>query len=362
VERLSQPQIAALLRFVRDLYVPRDREGFIFYLLREMPRLVGADVVSFNEANPVTRTSQTWLNPPPPSQPAVDRLWNELMHEHPFVAHLQRDAGARPIRLSELAPPGRFARTAIYNELFRPMGVEQQILMGLPAGSSPARGTGLYRHRKDFSDRDKLLLTLLQPHLIQADQNADWVDRRLDELRMLERGVEQLDRGLIVLDSAAAVRLATTRARQHLAAYFPGRTNGSGRLPDALHRWVFQQISHLQNGNLAPPSDPTLIVEGNAARLVVRLVADRDGPLLLLHEQRADEMARSLRALGLSRREAEVLTWVTEGKTNPEIAVILGVSARTVQTHLDRIFRKLDVETRTAAVAAALKAVKAGGR
>jgi len=47
---------------------------------------------------------------------------------------------------------------------------------------------------------------------------------------------------------------------------------------------------------------------------------------------------------------------VTEGKTNPEIAVILGLSSRTVQTHLDRIFRKLGVETRTAAVTAALKA------
>jgi len=57
---------------------------------------------------------------------------------------------------------------------------------------------------------------------------------------------------------------------------------------------------------------------------------------------------------GLSAREIDVLVWVTEGKTNPEIAVILGISPRTVQTHLDRIYQKLHVPTRTAAAMAAI--------
>ncbi len=53
--------------------------------------------------------------------------------------------------------------------------------------------------------------------------------------------------------------------------------------------------------------------------------------------------------LGLTRREVEVLTWVTDGKTNAEIGVILDTSPRTVQKHLEHIFEKLGVETRTAA-------------
>ncbi len=52
---------------------------------------------------------------------------------------------------------------------------------------------------------------------------------------------------------------------------------------------------------------------------------------------------------GLTPREAEVLIWVAQGKTNPEIAVILGISAHTVRTHLERTFAKLGVETRHAA-------------
>ncbi len=56
---------------------------------------------------------------------------------------------------------------------------------------------------------------------------------------------------------------------------------------------------------------------------------------------------------GLTRREAEVLRWVAEGKRDPEIALILGISPRTVQTHVANILAKLRVETRTAAVQAA---------
>ena len=61
----------------------------------------------------------------------------------------------------------------------------------------------------------------------------------------------------------------------------------------------------------------------------------------------------ALRSLGLTTRESEVLTWVALGKTNPEVGTILGARPRTVAKHLERIFVKLGVETRTAAAARA---------
>jgi DNA-binding CsgD family transcriptional regulator len=51
-----------------------------------------------------------------------------------------------------------------------------------------------------------------------------------------------------------------------------------------------------------------------------------------------------------------VLAWVAEGKTNPEIAQILGLSPRTVGNHLARIYARLGVQTRTAAARVALTA------
>lgn len=55
----------------------------------------------------------------------------------------------------------------------------------------------------------------------------------------------------------------------------------------------------------------------------------------------------------LTAREAEVMAWVARGKTNRDVAEILGMSPRTVNKHLEHIYEKLGVETRTAAVAAA---------
>jgi DNA-binding CsgD family transcriptional regulator len=59
-----------------------------------------------------------------------------------------------------------------------------------------------------------------------------------------------------------------------------------------------------------------------------------------------------LSARNLTGREREILQWVGEGKRNTEIAGILGLSAHTVRKHLENVFAKLGVETRTAAVAA----------
>ena len=55
----------------------------------------------------------------------------------------------------------------------------------------------------------------------------------------------------------------------------------------------------------------------------------------------------------LTPRETEVLSWLAKGKTNRDIADILGMSPRTVNKHLEHIFEKLGVETRTAAAAIA---------
>jgi len=66
----------------------------------------------------------------------------------------------------------------------------------------------------------------------------------------------------------------------------------------------------------------------------------------------------SLRSLGLTPREAEVLLWISHGKTNYEVAVIVGAKAGTVRKHVEHILSKLSVENRTAAAAVAFTALR----
>ena len=68
---------------------------------------------------------------------------------------------------------------------------------------------------------------------------------------------------------------------------------------------------------------------------------------------------KPLEKLGISPREAEVLLWIAQGKGNPEIAEILGLSVATVKKHTIHIFEKLGVEGRSAAMLTALEALAA---
>jgi len=70
---------------------------------------------------------------------------------------------------------------------------------------------------------------------------------------------------------------------------------------------------------------------------------------LHLTEQSAAICPHALRTQGLTRREAEVLAWVARGKTNSDVATIPGMRLRTVKKHMEHVFQKLGVESRTAA-------------
>ena len=91
-------------------------------------------------------------------------------------------------------------------------------------------------------------------------------------------------------------------------------------------------------------------------RLVVRFVPDHaENRHLLLEKQILPFSTATLTSLGLTRREAEILVWIARGKTNNEIADLLYISLRTVKKHLEHIYQKLGVESRTEAVSRALE-------
>jgi DNA-binding CsgD family transcriptional regulator len=78
--------------------------------------------------------------------------------------------------------------------------------------------------------------------------------------------------------------------------------------------------------------------------------------LLRLAKDSSANTAEFSSELGLTSREGEVLSWLSKGKTNRDIAQILGLSPRTVDKHLEQIYAKLGVENRTAAAAIAANA------
>jgi DNA-binding CsgD family transcriptional regulator len=103
-------------------------------------------------------------------------------------------------------------------------------------------------------------------------------------------------------------------------------------------------------------SDEQILAPGFKASISVCETPDEFMLLLQRDDNQDDWNPQNLRErLKLTFREAEILMWISRGKTNKEIGIILDTSPRTVNKHLEHIFEKLGVSTRAAAVAMALE-------
>jgi DNA-binding CsgD family transcriptional regulator len=193
----------------------------------------------------------------------------------------------------------------------------------------------------------------LLPNPVRAYRNAKTVTRIQQKVGLVEGALDTLHLGLIVLTPDGKVSLATEWAVQQVRNYLACRALRGSCLPEPLRRWVRQHEVSLKGKDNGHASCSPLIVEREGKRLVIQLVSDLDQSLLLLEEHPTTMRPHSLPPCGLSAREAQVLDWLSQGKTNKEIGVTLKLSPRTVQKHLEHIYEKIGVKNRTAAAARA---------
>jgi DNA-binding CsgD family transcriptional regulator len=111
----------------------------------------------------------------------------------------------------------------------------------------------------------------------------------------------------------------------------------------------YQVDGLVQKSDLAKVCRP-LRIQQNGRELIVRLVLESDARYLLILEEQTLASFNSLELLGLSQRETEVLQWLMQGKDNKYIAVQLTIKVGTVRKHLENIYLKLGVRSRTEAI------------
>ncbi len=157
-----------------------------------------------------------------------------------------------------------------------------------------------------------------------------------------------------LLNDGARLVWQTPLARRWLPAYFAAPPDfGQDRVPAALLAWLHTAVT-------TPEQKPLTVGQG-ALQLVCTLqgrTSDDDWLVVLREVSDAATVEATMLALRLTLRESEVLYWVVKGKTNRDIGDILGTSPATVKKHLERVFEKLGVETRTAAAAVAVQKVR----
>jgi DNA-binding CsgD family transcriptional regulator len=160
--------------------------------------------------------------------------------------------------------------------------------------------------------------------------------------RMARDAVDVAGMGVVLVDAHGRLAWRSPQAAGWLRAM--GEPDAPGHLPPPM-------AAVLASGG----SERMRLADGTP--LAVRnLGAAALGETMLLMSVQRDEPAAAARVAeaALTPRETEVLSWLAKGKTNRDIADILGMSPRTVNKHLEHIFEKLGVETRSAAAALAI--------
>jgi DNA-binding CsgD family transcriptional regulator len=351
MQRLSHRDWERLVGALREIYAEADCTELPRTIVRTLRRLIPCGLVSYNEIDPRTNRALIVFDRDAPE--VVEKLpaFEAHIPEHPHIRHYRATVDRRAYRTTDFLSHREFRELGIYQEFYRQVGVRTQLAcLYSEGGATQEVGIALNRYSGDFSDRDCLMLQLLKSHLWQAKLNAEMFTQAREQTQVLSETLDGLNHALLTVDYAGEIYWLTARAVQLLERYFPGAMKDAVRLPEPLRRWVRCQLSGLGNGSvLAVPLRP-FVLDGKGSRLTVRLQGEVGGSIrLLMSEERLALSEAGTLPLGLTRREAEMLHWITEAKTNPEIAIILGISRRTVHKHVQHLFEKLGVETRTAA-------------
>ena len=211
-------------------------------------------------------------------------------------------------------------------------------------------GAGQHNQTPD-AHRD--MLVSVSPHVLQAFRLAH-ATSALIEMAAMKSGPNCAGRGIVAIGLDGTITMETAGATRALEKFFP--TRAMHGLPEQLAQWISRSEQTMRKATDVPDVRHPLVVERDGTRLTVHLLSKPEQNFLVLEEHRWAIDPAALSSLPLTRRESEILAYVAVGKTNSEVGIILGISARTVEKHVEHILERLGVETRTAAAASALEA------
>jgi DNA-binding CsgD family transcriptional regulator len=333
VTRLRASDLEALLAVVADAHSIDGTEAFPPEFLGRLAELVPCEGVFFNERDVVRRrliAEAAWYaeDTESCSEPPTEDEWS-LIARNPLKVYCRRtgDFGVR--KLSDFYTRRQRVSRAVFPDYLAAVHTVDSIGVRLRRSHTYTVSVGFESQRRDFGERDRLVLQLLSPHLAAAFRHAQ-VRRLLSSaLVALDSGTEVGMPGVVLLLGRNRIEFVSRSARRLLESYFD---HHGRRLPGEVDSWL----------RSASARDRPFTKLRDGRRLVVD-AHPGDRSVLLLREG-PDTAA-------LTPREWDVLRCVGAGMSNAETARFLWVSSATVRKHLENTYAKLGVRSRTAALA-----------
>jgi DNA-binding CsgD family transcriptional regulator/GAF domain-containing protein len=351
MRRLTHRDFDRLSSVLLDLYQFRDHETFVAQTLEALRHLIPCERVTYNEMDMAQQTvyANSTLNDPRARQ--LSPVFTALMHQHPSIRHMQGDRSREreALRISDFLTDRQFKNLPLYREYYRHLDTTHQLAVNIDGSADLFISLAFNRHNRDFSDEEHVVLTLLRPHLALAHRNASHASHVMRKLSGLTTAVTAIGAAAVQVDQHGRISWMTDNAEKLLRAYC--QTTSAEHLPPMIREWFRVQTAAWADHAAHLTASQPLTLHHCHGTLTASLLRDETQWWVLLQERREEENHRELEEAGLTARETEVLRWIAQGKTNGEAAIILGTKPATIKKHLERIYVKLRVETRTAAVA-----------
>jgi DNA-binding CsgD family transcriptional regulator len=324
---VGRNDLTALLGFLEDAGSAAGTEPFTPHLIDGLTEVVGCEYARYKEIDFARRVEIAHV----PCSAELDAFgvdlvemtdadWNAVPSDPCYRATFSEPAGifiASDLAARSAASSGASER---WQAEFDRWNLRDR--MWIQIDGPPWAGIVFDACDRSFGDRDRELARLLQPHLGEIWRNAS-VRRRLSAaLSALDH---ERDTGVLLLDAAGRVEYASGSAKRILTDHFDTPLRA---LPDG----IADRRGDVDGRLLLAAGDPTIVVE-----------ASKDGSALLLSERPAGVAA-------LTARERDVMRCVEDGLSNTEIARKLWIQPTTVRKHLEHVFDKLGVRSRTAAL------------
>ncbi len=333
---LSHEEHLEVLACIEEIHRCRSLAAFAEHVLRALAPLIPSNLSAFNELNVARKRLGVVMSRRVPDEDRLRGVWERHSGQHPIIRYALETGDGQAMMISDFLSADEFHRLEIYREMYRLVDAEDQLSVVLRTDKGVMIALAFNRDRRDFTERERVKLNLVRPHILQAYANAEELAGRLDEKRDLQTALRETGHGLIAVDDGGSVAHATPGAPECVTRFFRGAESAE-ILPGPLTEWL-----------ASDPHTPFTLHAGDAT-LIVRSPRHTARRLLLLSETRH----RRLPGERLTPREIEVLRWIAEGKSNAEIATILGMSPGTAKQHVQNILAKLGVANRTAAAALA---------
>ena len=171
MRRLSERDLRAVLDLVGEAHDAEDLDEFRAVLLPALNRLLPADLAAYNElvdgGVPVATISE------PAAPPEQLEAWARYAAQNPLYQRYVQTRDGRAYSFGDVIARADLERLEFYREIFVPLGLLDQIAIVLPAPRFLTIGLAISRGGKEFGERERAMLDLARPHLVQAYRNAE---------------------------------------------------------------------------------------------------------------------------------------------------------------------------------------------